>query len=179
VGVSYENVDQAKYENIEQQQQQQHEAEMTAQSNYENLDQPSYENIDEGGASVADVGGENDTIDVDGGETYENVVLRDTAESSRNVKEQQPQQYHLPLSVSLPSLLNTNNKMASQKLQTSSSLAAPPHVNTSLPPTPTPLYELHPESKSVSSKRRFESEIGRDLLRDRRIRNEIENSRRS
>jgi hypothetical protein len=78
-GVSYENVDQAKYENIEQQQQQQHEAEMTAQSNYENLDQPSYENINEGGASVADVGGENDTIDVDGGETYENVVLRDTS----------------------------------------------------------------------------------------------------
>jgi hypothetical protein len=320
VGVSYENVDQAKYENIEQQQQQQHEAEMTAQSNYENLVQPSYENIDEGGASVADVGGENDTIDVDGGETYENVVLRATAsgnkslkaleivnvyedviplpprtdeseefiyyqvkvlrqsiqevnellredptvlqiaiadlgdypvrnnsmtsspvkirsspakeasestattpvslherkdgnrtpaakdspsscdarlsafiikdiavddapkatplkgvrlslspklsssddsdkqaESSRNVKEQQPQQYHLPLSVSLPSLLNTNNKMASQKLQTSSSLASPLHVNTSLPPTSTPLYNLHPESESVSSKRRFES----------------------
>ncbi|XP_046443068.1 rho GTPase-activating protein 32-like isoform X3 [Daphnia pulex] len=349
VGVSYENVDQAKYENIEQQQQQQHEAEMTAQSNYENLDQPSYENIDEGGASVADVGGENDTIDVDGGETYENVVLRDTAsgnkslkpleivnvyedvipppprtdeseeviyyqvkvlrqsiqevnellredptvlqiaiadlgdypvrnnsttsspvkiraspakeaasestattpvslherkdansrktsaakdspsscdaklsafvikdiddappkvtppkgvrlslspklsssddsdkqaESSRNVKEQQQSQqphHHLPLSVSLPSLLNTNNKMASQKLQTSSSLASPPPPHkmntTSLPPTP--LYDLHPESESVSSKRRFESEIGRDLLRERRIRNEIENSRRS
>jgi hypothetical protein len=94
------------------------------------------------------------------------------AESTRNVKEQP--HHHLPLSVSLPSLLNANNKLAAQKQMAA---AAPAHVNTSLPPTP--LYDLHPESESVSSKRRFESEIGRDLLRERRIRNEIENSRRS
>ncbi|KAI9551394.1 hypothetical protein GHT06_021727 [Daphnia sinensis] len=92
-------------------------------------------------------------------------------EQGRNVKDQQ---HHLPLSVSLPSLLNSNNKMAVQKQQQT---ATPSRMNTSLPPTP--LYDLYPESESVSSKRRFESEIGRDLLRERRIRNEIENSRRS
>ena len=87
---------------------------------------------------------------------------------SRNGKDQ-----HLPLSVSLPSLLNSN-KVQQQKQTTA---PATQQKNVSLPPTP--LYDLYAESESVSSKRRFESEIGRDLLRERRIRNEIENSRRS
>lgn len=77
------------------------------------------------------------------------------------------------LSLSLPSLLNSPNKaVQSSKI-----------INhKSLPPTPVHHAEpetaaLRPESDSVSSKRRFESEIGRDLLRERRIRNEIESSR--
>lgn len=79
------------------------------------------------------------------------------------------------LSLSLPSLLNSPNKKA-----------APCKISNSLPPTPvhhpepaesTTAVLLRQESVSVSSKRRFESEIGRDLLRERRIRNEIESSR--
>ena len=72
------------------------------------------------------------------------------------------------LSLSLPSLLNSSNN----KKSTSTSA-----VSHSLPPTPSHQPIVRPENDSVSSKRRFESEIGRDLLRERRIRNEIESSR--
>lgn len=82
-------------------------------------------------------------------------------------------EHQLPLSVSLPSLLNSNRVHK----QTTTTTKVQKNNNISLPPTP--LYDLYPESESVSSKRRFESEIGRDLLRERRMRNEIESSRRS
>lgn len=92
-------------------------------------------------------------------------------EVNRNGKDQP----HLPLSVSLPSLLNSNRNQ--NKSSSTTTTTSPPAKNISLPPTP--VYDLRAESDSVSSKRRFESEIGRDLLRERRIRNEIEHSRRS
>ena len=103
-----------------------------------------------------------------------------TTSSSNSTKDQ--------LSLSLPSLLNSPKKspVTSSATQTmASSTTASPEPKTlsnsissrSLPPTP--LYELRQECESISSKRRFESEIGRDLLRERRIRNEIESSRRS
>ena len=40
-------------------------------------------------------------------------------------------------------------------------------------------YDLSPDTESESSKRRIESEIGRDLLRDRRTRTEMKNARHS
>ena len=89
------------------------------------------------------------------------------------------------LSLSLPSLLNSPKKSPPTSSTSSTVAVTTPEPKTisssissrSLPPTP--LYELRPECESISSKRRFESEIGRDLLRERRIRNEIESSRRS
>ena len=70
-------------------------------------------------------------------------------------------------SVSLPSLVNSG------KLSVS---GPSPKIN-SLPPTP--MFDLPMESESESSRRRLESEIGRDLLRERRTRKEIQSSRHS
>ena len=187
----YENIHQPQtsYENIHQ-----------PQTSYENVDQPqtSYENVDDEPVDdTGDVAGVYENLNV-----YEDVVPPPPPNSSETeeivyhqvkffrksiqevnelVKESEPEaeaeaeaeaterkqesQKTSAMSVSLPSLCSAVVK--AQSSATTSKLQHPATAHHA------------EENDSVTSKRRLESEIGRDLLRERRTRNEIQNSRRS
>lgn len=78
------------------------------------------------------------------------------------------------MSLSLPSLSSSSSKLAQLAATTSKLFQSHPQPQEK---HSEPLK--HIENDSITSKRRLESEIGRDLLRERRTRNEIQNSRRS